>query len=68
MIKYNGTELARTAHDCAIPYVTKRQCEEFNRKADEFLAKRGMRNGDWKTESHRGITFRRNKRRPSCGG
>tara|TARA_Y100000593_G_scaffold90025_1_gene175467 strand:- start:387 stop:590 length:204 start_codon:yes stop_codon:yes gene_type:complete len=67
MIKYNGTELASTAHDADIPYITRKECDDFNRKADEWLARRGM-SGGWKSNSYRGIDFRKDKRRPSCGG
>jgi len=68
MIKYNGQELHSTAYDRETPKVTMAECREFNRKADEFLARRGIRTGNWQSSSHRGITHRTTKRRPSCGG
>jgi hypothetical protein len=68
MIKYNGKELHGTAHDRATPKVTVAECRDFNLKADEWLAKRGLGTGDWKSNRSRGITHRTTNRRPSCGG
>ena len=68
MIKHNGKELHSTAHDRAAPKVTMAECREFNRKADEFFARRGIDSCNWKSNSHRGVTHRTTNRRPSCGG
>ena len=67
MIKYNGKELHGTAHDREAPKITMAECREFNRKADEWLARRGLGTNNWKSNSHRGITHRTTNR-PSCGG
>jgi hypothetical protein len=68
MIKYNGHELHGTAPDADIPYLTKAECEEINRKADRFFERRGIGSNNWRASSSRGITHRTAKRRPSCGG
>ena len=68
MIKYNGTELHSTMQNSEIPYLTKAECDEINRKADSFFERRGIGSNNWHSSSHKGITHRTTKRRPSCGG
>jgi hypothetical protein len=74
MIKHNGKEQHRVALDNSLPRVTMKECREFNRAADRFLAKHGVETGNWKSKSKRGLSHRsamaavdKRKRRPSCG-
>jgi hypothetical protein len=74
MIKHNGQEQHRVAWDNDLPDVTMKDCREFNRAADKFLAKCGENTGSWKAKSRRGLSHRsamaavaKRKKRPSCG-
>mgnify|MGYP003149184135 CR=1 FL=1 len=68
MIKHNGIELHGTAHDREAPKITMAECREFNEAADRFFEKHKLSTHNWQTNSHRGITHRTTKGRPSCGG
>ena len=74
MIKHNGKEQHRVATDNSLPSVTMKDCRQFNRAADRFLAKHGVETGNWKSKSKRSLSHRsamaavdKRKREANCG-
>ena len=55
MRRLNGQILYVTAPGSSADDITMAQCKEFNRKADEWLAKRGQATGNWMAHEKRNL-------------
>ena len=55
MRRLNGQLLYVTAPGSTADDISMAQCKEFNRKADEWLAKRGQATGNWMAQEKRNL-------------